>query len=129
MAQDRRQRLAHLADLQRRLKALHETRQALHRKDAAAAEREAEDLATRFDTPGSISTLFPELYQERIARAFARREQSLKEAENEAEKTAMADARANVAERTHRVAARRCERAAEEKAVLEMLELRLKPAK
>lgn len=127
MATTKKERLARLAKLQHRLKALHETRQAIHHKDAAAAEQEATELTKSFDTPDSLSALFPEQYNKQIGRALARKEQSLADALREAEKTAMADARANVAERAYKKARTEEERAAEERGILEILQQRLKP--
>ncbi|WP_274425792.1 hypothetical protein [Chelativorans sp. YIM 93263] len=127
MAASKNERLARLAKLQHRLKALHETRQAIHRKEAAAAEQEAAELAKSFDTPDSLSALFPELYNKQIGRALARREQSLAGASREAEKTTMADARATIAERAYRKARNEEERVAEERGILEVLQQRLKP--
>ncbi|MCT7377552.1 hypothetical protein [Chelativorans salis] len=122
MTTDRRQRLARLVKLQERLKELHEARRAAHLKEAAAAEAEAAELAGRLDAPDSLAALFPALYHDRIARALARREKSLARAAEEATMVAAAGARADVAERAHTSAVRSHERAAEEKAVLEMLE-------
>ena len=124
---DRRNRLAKLLLLQRRLKELHEAKHAAFLKEAAAAEKEAADLAERLDADDSLSALFPDLYHQRIGRALVRRDQNRKRAAEEAEKIATANARANVVERVHREAVRKHERLTEEKAILDLIERRLKP--
>ncbi len=65
----RQQRLKKLVAVQEQLKALHETRRATLLAEAHAAEAEAHALAQRFDEPNSLSGLFPDLYNRRIAGA------------------------------------------------------------
>ncbi|WP_265519458.1 hypothetical protein [Nitratireductor luteus] len=127
MTHDSRKRLARLVTLQERLKELHEARRAGHLREAAAAEEEMRELARRFDEPESLSSLFPELYHARIARASARVDANRLEAEAEARNVAASDARATVASRAHGEAARKDERETEEKGMLEMLQHRIKP--
>src|SRR5690606_10292110 len=123
---DRRKRLARLVILQQRLKELHEVRRAAHLRDVAAASAEVDMLLERLEAPDSLSALFPALYHERIARAIARREESLRKADAESAGIAAADARAAVADRARREAVRSHERSTEEKAILDMLESRRK---
>jgi len=125
---DRRDRLAKLLILQRKVKELHEARRAAYLKEAAAAEAEAKALMERLDAPDSLADLFPGLYEERIRRAFDRRDGNLGTAAREAKEIAAADARANAVERLHREIARRHERSAEEKTILELIEQKLKPS-
>jgi len=124
---DRRGRLAKLLILQRKVKELHEARRASYLKEAAAAEAEANALMERLEASDSLADLFPGLYEERIRRAFDRRDGNLATAAREAKEIATANARANVVERIHREIERRHERSAEEKAILELIEQKLKP--
>lgn len=61
MSGERKKRLAKLVTLQNQLKALHETRHSVYVATANAAEREAHQLAARFDDPDSLSGLFPDI--------------------------------------------------------------------
>ena len=97
----RKDRLKKLVQVQEQLKALHETRRATFLSNAAAAKQEAELLVETFDAPGSLSGLFPDLYNRRIANAVARSEADLENARNEAGLVAMATARTNMVERAY----------------------------
>ncbi|WP_245260924.1 hypothetical protein [Chelativorans sp. J32] len=119
--------MAKLLTLQKRVKELHEARHAAFLKEAAAAEREATEIARRLEASESLAALFPDLYHRRIAQALARREANEDKAAQEARKIAAADARANIVERAHREVLKKHERNVEEKAILEFIEQRLKP--
>jgi hypothetical protein len=97
----RKERLKKLVQVQEQLKALHETRRATFLSNAAAAKLEAETLVETFDAPGSLSGLFPDLYNRRIAKAVARSEADLENARNEAALVAAATARTNMVERAY----------------------------
>lgn len=97
----RKERLKKLVQVQEQLKALHETRRATFLSNAATAKQEAETLVETFDAPGSLSGLFPDLYNRRIANAFARSEADLENARNEAALVATATARTNMVERAY----------------------------
>ncbi|MBN9249902.1 MAG: hypothetical protein BGO03_12210 [Mesorhizobium sp. 61-13] len=97
----RKDRLKKLVQVQEQLKALHETRRATFLSSAAAAKLEAETLVETFDAPGSLSGLFPDLYNRRIASAVARSEADLENARNEAALVATATARTNMVERAY----------------------------
>ena len=115
----RLQRLRKLLALQEQLKALHETRHAGFLAAAAAARREAEEIATRADGETSLSSLFPEVYTRRISEALALERRNLAEAEIEARRVATATVRTNMVERAWRIEGRADERA---KAEIESLE-------
>jgi len=114
-----RQRLAKLVTLQHQLKALHETRHAGHLAAAGAAEEEARQIAGRFDDPASLATLFPEVYQNRIAAAFTRRDFHLERAAEEARNVVAVTLRTRRVEESYRDVARRVE---EDAAAMERLE-------
>lgn len=99
-------RLRKLLDVQEKMKALHETRHATHLAAAAAAEREAAEIAARFDAPDSLSALFPEVYNKRITDALTRKDESLRLAREEAAHLATATARTNRIEGHFQVARR-----------------------
>ena len=98
----RRERLKKLVKVQQQLTALHETRHAGFLAAAAHAETEARELVERFDTPGSLAGLFPQLYHSRIAGALSRKDENLDLASTEAALVARATARTNRVERTYR---------------------------
>ncbi len=106
----RKDRLKKLVKVQEQLKALHETRHATFIATAVAAETEAKALVEHFDQAGSLSTLFPDLYNKRIANATVRREASLESARQEAGLIAVATARTNMAERAYKDMRNRDER-------------------
>jgi len=120
----RMERLKKLVAVQEQLKALHETRRAGFLAEAAAAEREAEALAERFDAEGSLASLFPELYHNRIAGALKRRDDKLDGARGEAALVAAATARTNMVERSYRQARRDDERQRGDRERLEIIERR-----
>jgi hypothetical protein len=118
----RKERLRKLVQVQEQLKALHETRRATFLSNAAAARNEAEALVETFDAPGSLSGLFPDLYNRRIASAVARSEAEFENARNEAELVAAATARANMVERAYEEARRLDERHRSDRELLDLIE-------
>lgn len=100
----RKDRLRKLAEVQEQLTAVHEMRLAGYRARAAQAEEEARTLRERFDTEGSMSALFPEVYHRRIERALQRAARNDGLAQAEVAKVAAATARTNMAERAYREA-------------------------
>ena len=125
MSADRKKRLAKLVYLQRQLKAYHETRHSGHVAAAQAAEEEARQIAERFDDPGSLSALFPDIYHNRIAGALQRRDHSLSQAEEEARRVATATLRVNRVEEAYREVARLVDGRAADKERLEIVERKL----
>ena len=125
MSAERKKRLAKLVVLQRRLKAFHEMRHSAHVAAAHAAEEEAHALIGRFDDPGSLSALFPEIYHARIAGAFARRDSSLAAADEEAQRVATATLRASKVEDAYRDVSRAVDEKAADKERLEIVERKL----
>jgi hypothetical protein len=97
--------------------------------EAAAAGREASELAARFDAADSLTDLFPDLYARRIERALRRQDQRLANARAEAGHVATQTARTNMVERSWREAMRADERQAEDRATLEAIERKLIPRK
>ncbi|MET3791632.1 hypothetical protein [Aquamicrobium terrae] len=118
----RTRRLKKLVKVQDQLKALHEMRHAMHLAAAAAAKREAEELVAGFDAPGSLSSLFPEVYHRRIADAVTRAGTELEMAHGEAAQLATATARTNMVQRDYREARRADERRLAERTLLDLIE-------
>jgi len=106
----RKDRLKKLVKVQEQLKALHETRHATFLAAAASAEAEARDLVGHFDQAGSLSGLFPDLYNRRIASAVGRQEANLESARQEVGLIAAATARTNMVERAYKDLRNRDER-------------------
>jgi hypothetical protein len=117
-----KERLRKLVTVQEQLKALHETRHAVHLAAAAAAAQEAAEIAARFDAEDSMSGLFPEIYNRRISQALARQEQNLLLAREEAGRVATATARTNMVERAYRDVRRQDERDHADRERLEIIE-------
>jgi hypothetical protein len=115
-------RLRKLVEVQEQLKAFHEMRRATALAEAAAAGREAAELAARFDAPDSLTDLFPDLYARGVERALRRQDQKLASAGIEAGDVATQTARSNMVERSWREAVRADERQAEDRATLEAVE-------
>jgi uncharacterized coiled-coil DUF342 family protein len=128
MDERRLKRLTKLVQVQRQIKALHETRHATHMANANAAEQEARDLVERFDSGTSMSSLFPDLYHQRIARSFAARDAYRELATEEAQKIISATLRADRVEKAQREAGKTLEEKAEQRQRLE-LATRRNPAK
>lgn len=122
----RTDRLRKLVEVQEQLKAFHEMRRATALAEAAAAGREAAELAARFDAADSLTDLFPDLYARGVERALRRQDQRLTGARVEAGHVATATARTNMAERSWRDAARSDERLAQDRATLEAVERMLR---
>jgi hypothetical protein len=118
----RAERLRKLVEVQEQLKAFHEMRRATALAEAAAAGREAAELAARFDAPDSLTDLFPDLYARGVERALRRQDQKLASAGIEAGRVATQTARTNMVERSWREAVRADERQAEDRATLEAVE-------
>lgn len=125
----RKDRLKKLVEVQEQLKALHEMRRAGFLAKAVAAEQEASEIAARFDAPDSLSTLFPEIYQQRIAAARAERDRALDDARREAGSLATATARTNMVERAYRAARREDERQRSDRERLDLIEQKRGPEK
>ena len=125
----RTERLRKLVEVQGKLKAFHEMRRATALAEAAAAGREAAELAARFDAPDSLTDLFPDLYARAVERALRRQDQKLASAQIEAGHVATQTARTNMVERSWREAVRADERQAEDRATLEAVERALVPRK
>jgi hypothetical protein len=124
----RTKRLRQLIDLQKQMKAIHETRHAGFLRDAAAAAAEAEDLARRSQEASPLADLFPGLYERRVARALEKKAEMTEFARKEARKIAAEEARTDVVRRNYREAVRQEERSGAEKEILEILS-RPTPAK
>ncbi len=120
----RLQRLKKLVAVQEQVKALHETRRATLLAEAHAAEAEARELAERFDQPGSLSGLFPDLYYRRIADASDRQAEKLEGARREAGLVAAATARTNRVERAYKEVSRRDERERADRDRLDLIGLK-----
>ena len=73
--------LGRMVRVQKKLTALYETRLAAHKTAAAMAAAEADAIATRAARPGSLTGMHPELCQAAIAKALARHQDHLAEAE------------------------------------------------
>ncbi len=119
---NRKDRLKKLVEVQEKLKALHGMRRAGYLAKAVAAEQEAAEIAARFDAPDSLSSLFPEIYQQRIAAARAERDRNLDNARREAGSLATATARTNMVERAYRDARRDDERQRSDRERLDLIE-------
>jgi hypothetical protein len=120
--ESRRQRLGKLVALQRRVKAVHETRNARHRQAAIAAEADAEAIASRFDAEDSLSSLFPDLYHSHTVRARERQAEELAKAAEHATMANRAGVRADIVRRAYIEAASEEERARAEREMLEFIE-------
>jgi len=118
----RTDRLRKLVEVQEQLKAFHEMRRATALAEAAAAGREAAELAARFDAPDSLTDLFPDLYARGVERALRRQDQKLASAKAEAGHVATQTARTNMVERSWRQSVQADERQAEDRATLEAAE-------
>ncbi|MEP9372672.1 hypothetical protein [Mesorhizobium sp. KR1-2] len=118
----RKERLQKLVRVQNQLKAMHETRHAGFLAEAAAAENEAAELAGRFDAEDSLSSIFPEIYHQRIDKARARQVEQQQLARDEAGKVATATARTNMVERAYREARMWDERLTADRERLDMVE-------
>lgn len=125
---DRVQRLKKLLVLQEQLKAMHELRHAGFVAEAVAAKQEAADIVDRFNSEGSMSALFPDVYHRRIGSALTREDTNRRLAGGEATKVATAAARTNMVERTYREARAMDERERGDRERLEIISQRLKPS-
>lgn len=125
MSVERKKRLAKLVMLQHKLKALHEAKHAGHLAAANTAEAEAREIAERSDDPASLASLFPEVYHNRIAAAFARRDGHLANAAEEARTLAAINLRTGKVEDAHREATRKVDEDAAAKERLENVERKL----
>lgn len=116
-------RLQKLLAVQQQLKALHETRHAMHLTAATAAEREAADIAACADRSDSLAGLFPDVYSRGIAGALARAAAARALAADELKLVATATARVNLVERNFHDARRQEERERGDRERLETLAL------
>lgn len=118
----RKERLRKLVRVQSQLKAMHETRHAGFLAEAVAAQNEAAELAGRFDAEDSLSSIFPDIYHQRIDKARARQVEQERLARDEAGKVATATARTNMVERAYRDARLWDERLTADRERLDMVE-------
>lgn len=116
------ERLKRLVRLQEQIKALHETRHAVHVSKAVAARKETSELLEALNAASPLPGLFPDLYNRRIGGAIERQQREQRNAEEEAARVATATMRTNMAERAYREAFRLEEREAAEKEQLENVE-------
>lgn len=102
MDSQRLKRLTKLVQVQRQVQALHEMRHANHLAGANAADQEARELVERFDAGTPMSAMFPDLYHERISRAFTTRDNEQARAAEEARHIVSATLRADRTDRQRR---------------------------
>ena len=119
MDAQRLKRLTKLVKVQRQVQALHETRHATHIANANSAEREAHELIEGFDRGTPVSELFPDIYHQRISRAFAARDEQQSLARDEAARTVAATLRADKVDEARRLAGRAIEEKDEQRNRLE----------
>jgi len=112
-------RLKRLLKVQTQLKAVHEMRHAGMVKAANAAGAEADEIAARKQDEGSLSTLFPDVFDRGMTRALARRDTNLAAAAAEAGRLATETVRTQRIADDYREARREAERAEEEREGLE----------
>jgi hypothetical protein len=115
-------RLKRLLRVQEQLKRMHEMRHAALLKAASQAEAEAEAIAAGKASEGSLSGLFPDLYERAITRAHGERDRNRTAAAREAERIAAETVRTARVEDGYRTAVRAEERETEEKNALEAVE-------
>ncbi len=116
----RLKRLTKLVEVQRQIQALHETRHASHIASSNAADREARELVERFDAGTTMTSLFPDLYHQRISKAFATRDEHQDMAEKEAKHVISATLRADRTDNTRRQAGKALDEKTEEQQRLEL---------
>lgn len=127
MADDRKARLQKLITLQRKLKAIHEIRQATHLVEAARQEEEARAIAARIDDPASMATLFPGVYQRGVTQAVEKSREAGAQARIEADKAAVATRRETMVEDAYHRVSREVDRQRMERDTLEHVERRIEP--
>lgn len=120
-------RLKKLLAVQEKLKALHETRHAMHLAAAVSAERDAAEIAARADRGDSLASLFPDIYSRGVANALTRAGIGRALAEEELKRVATATARTNLVERDYRDTLRQEERERSDRERLEGLMVRRGP--
>ncbi len=116
----RLKRLTKLVEVQRQIQALHETRHANHIAAATTADRDAKELIERFDDGSAMSTLFPDLYHQRISRSFSERDEYRNLAEQEAREATAATLRADRTDKARRDAGKVLEEKVEDRQRLEI---------
>ncbi|MER2534800.1 MAG: hypothetical protein ABTQ31_06500 [Rhizobiaceae bacterium] len=121
----RASRLGKLLEVQRQMKALHETRRAGLLAEAVRAEQEAADIAARLDGGDAMATMFPELYHRRIDAALRLAGERKQAAQDEAQKVSAATLREKRIAQAHREAAGWEERLREERQRLDTITLGL----
>lgn len=122
---ERTDRLKSLARVQGRIRDLHEAKRANLLAQAAAAEREAQEIGERSYAEGSLSSLFPDLYARRVGEALRRRDDILAQAAIAAGDAAAARARAEKIGEAWREARMQDERETGDRERLEIIEQRL----
>lgn len=115
-------RLKRLVRLQGQVKALHETRRAMHLSQAADAQKEAVELVEAQNASLPLAGAFSDIYSRRIGSAIERNRVNAGQAEEEAGRLVTATVRVNIAERAWREAMRLHERHEAEKEQLENVE-------
>jgi hypothetical protein len=130
VSEERKKRLAKLVKLENRLKAFHESRHAGHLAEARNAAADAAEVSARFDDPGSLSALFPQVYHRKVESALAEQARALENAKKEERQIAAATVRTNRVGERYREAARTVEeeRAARERQELVDRNARMSPA-
>lgn len=118
----RSERLKRLVKLQEQIKALHETRHAMHLSQARQAGDEASALVDSLNAASPLPGLFPDLYARRITSAIDRQQRQSGLASAEAGLVANANARTQMVERAYREALRFEDRREEERQQLENVE-------
>ncbi|MEX0404165.1 hypothetical protein ABGN05_00655 [Aquibium sp. LZ166] len=125
----RTDRLKRLLRVQNKLTAMHELRRAGLLGQANAADAEAAEIAARKEGVGSLSGLFPDLYERGITRAMEKRDAFVKAAAEEAGKIARENVRKDRIEQDFHDSRRGDERKAEELNGLEAVERLITPRK
>lgn len=118
----RSDRLKRILRVQEQLKSLHEMRHAAEMRAAFKAGGEADEIAARKDGDGTLSGLFPDLYEKAIVKANETRERHLRAADVEAGKIATETVRTKRVAADYRRAIQGEERAGEERDALETVE-------
>ncbi|APH73650.1 hypothetical protein [Aquibium oceanicum] len=125
----RTERLRRLLRVQNKLTAMHEMRRAGLLNQANAADAEAAEIAARKDDAGSLSGLFPDLYERGITRAMEKRDGFVEAAAAEAGKIARENVRKDRIEQDFHASRRIDDRKAEEVSGLEAVERLISPRK
>jgi hypothetical protein len=114
-----------LIDLQKQIKAIHETRHAGYLRETVAAQEEAEDLMALADEGSPMAGLFADLYARRIGSALSRKDRNAELARAEAAKIVSQTVRGNIIARYYQEVLQQEERLASEKELLETVSRQL----